>query len=258
MAEPNPKRHSDSEHGLLPKVFIVYPHNPQVYRWSPPTPLEQLRQRYPGSDQYLKQIQMDELKSREKEEKERILRHDKLVYNFAQFLESHKIAVSYEGLLLDTPTANYMRWFQEQMKDSDYILLIITESFCHFLSNEPPGGKERIFECEFLHIFVNSPRKTILPIFLDRPENFDLLPDALRASTTYHVSCIREYPYFDVQQPQLSNLYAVLTKQNRIRPPPQVLKVPVVTGGLQRRGIIYSNNVGINSIFFLHSHFRWE
>lgn len=232
--EPSPQRHTDPSLGLLSKVFIVYPHNPQVYQWVPPTPLEELQRRYPGySPDELRKVQIAEVKKREEEERERIERHDKLVYHFAQFLESHKIAVAYEGLLLDYPTDNYMKWFQKQMKDSDYVILIITESFCHFLSNDAPPDKERIFVGNFLHSFVHDPSRHILPVFLNTPLNSALLPDALKASSTYHVVANKEIPYFNVQQPQLDCLYAVLTKQNRVAPPAAIGVVPVV--GIQRR-----------------------
>lgn len=236
MAEPNRERYTDPTRGLLSKVFIVYPHNPQVYQWIPPTPLEELQRRYRGfSPDELQKIQIDEVKRRKLEEKARIENHDKLVHNFAQFLESHMIAVAYEGLLHDYPTDNYMKWFQKQMKDSDYVMLIITDSFCHFLSNEPPQDKERIFVGNFLHNFVHSPSKTVLPVFLNCPEDSSLLPDALRASATYHVVASEESPFFNVQQPQLDRLYAVLTKQNRMTPPAPIGVVPVISG-IQRRG----------------------
>jgi hypothetical protein len=240
MDAPNPKRHTDPTLGLLSKVFIVYPHNPQVYQWVRPTSLEELRYRYPeSSDDDLKRIQIDEVKQREMEEKRRIEDHDKLVHDFARFLESHLIAVAYEGLLHDYPTDNYMKWFQSQMEDSDYVILIITDSFSHFLSNQPPEDKERIFVGNFLHVFVHNPSKPLLPVFLNRREDTSLLPDALRASTTYQVMASRDHPYFNVQTPQLDRLYAVLTRQNRMAPPPapSIGTVPLIRG-LQRRGEI--------------------
>lgn len=188
------------------------------------------------SREELKQIQKEEKKRIKFEDEERIRNHDILVYRFAQFLDSCKIAVAYEGLLSDFAVTNYMKWFQEQMNDSDYIFLIITDSFCHFLSNEPPEDKERIFSGEFLHNFVNKgQKKPILPIFLNRRSDPNLLPDALRSSSTYHVAYSEHPPHFNVQQSQLDRLYALLTRQNRIQPPRQVSVVPVVSG-LQRRG----------------------
>ena len=259
QAGPNPRRHTDGIRGLLPKVFIVYPHNPQPYQWSPPTPAEDFRRLYPGaSDGEIRQRQMEEMETREAAVNEVIRQHDQLVYLFAQFLESHKIAVAYEGLLLDCPTPNYMRWFQEQMKDSDFILLIITESFEHFLSHTPPDGKERIFTGEFMHNVIHNPdpSRPLLPIFLNRPENRDLLPDALRASSTYHITANSHPPYFNVHQPQLDSLYAILTRQNRTEPPPPVSSIPII-GPRQRRRckpLIYAL---ISYLFILFIYFSW-
>ncbi len=215
MAEPNPQRHTDATFGLLPKVFIVYPHSPRVYTWTP-----------------VKELQ-DEQERRIKED---VGHQERLVYRFAQYLESLKIAVAYEGLLNDAFTPNYMKWFQDQIADSDYVILIITNSFCHFLSNQPPEGKERIFTGHFLHTFVNNPKKPVLPVFLDRPKELELLPDALRSSTTYMVRASSEPPYFDVRQRELDSLYALLTKQNRVAPPPIVSAIPIIGNSiLQRR-----------------------
>ena len=216
--EPNPQRHIDGTVGLLPKVFIVYPHNPELYTYHPDR----------------------EAQERNERETEQVIReHDRLVHLFAQFLENHKIAVAYEGLLMDKVIANYMKWFEDQMADSDYVILIITNSFCHFLSEQPPPGKERIFTGQFLHVFVNNPGKPILPVFLNRQKDMALLPNALRAASTYRVMCTREFPYFDVQQPELDRLYALLTKQNRMAPPPPVATIPIIGNSLMRRpGII--------------------
>lgn len=214
MAEPNPQRQIDATHGELSKVFIVYPHNPEVYKWSP-----------------VREQQLEQ----EKKTKEDVRLHDKLVHHFAQYLESLKITVAYEYLLRDLATPNYMKWFQDQIADSDYVILIITNSFCHFLSNQPPEGKERIFTGHFLHTFVNNPKKPILPVFLNRQRELDLLPDALRASTTYVVRASSQPPYFNVQQRELDSLYALLTKQNRVVRPPTVSAVPVIGNSLLQR-----------------------
>lgn len=224
---PNPQRYTDSDLGLLSKVFIVYPHNPQVYQWDPP---EELRRRHPNcSPAELHRMQREA-------ERERIRSHDQLVQLFADFLDSHKIAVAYEGLLLDCPVDSYMRWFERQMSDSDYIILIVTESFRPFLNDTRPEN-EHIFTGNFLHNFVHRPSKPILPVFLNRPENRDLLPDPLRASSTYRVAASREPPHFDVRQPELGRLYAVLTNQNRLQPPPQPERAVVhITSPLQGIG----------------------
>lgn len=240
MAEaPNPRRYTDDRCGLLPKVFIVYPHNPQPYVW---ISLAELQSSYP----HLTPEQLKEEKKRlQQRQAQQITYHDELVHRFAQFLETNKIAVAYEGLLMDTFVGNHMKWFQDQMKDSDYIFLIITESFCRFLSNQPPDGKEKIFSGEFLHVFVHNPSKPIVPVFLGRQRKNAHLPEALRASTTYQIPYSVNPPHFSVQQPETDRLYAMLTRQNRIEAPAQVGVVPVVSG-LSRRGMtdhVFSDSV---------------
>lgn len=236
---PNPTRYTDDVHGLLPKVFIVYPHNPQVYTWVAPTPIDDLQRKFPGkSDLDLRKIQVEDARKRENEREEIIRGHNELVFRFAQFLGHFKIAVAYEGLLLDHATPNKMKWFEEQMKDSDYILLIITDSFNHFLFHQPPEEKEPIFVGDFLHIVVYNSKKRLLPIFLDRPKNLDLLPSSLRSSSTYHVVMTsNRHPYFDLRQPELDSLYSFLTNQDRIQPPPAPKGgVPIMDGLRRKRG----------------------
>lgn len=214
MEEPNPQRHVDGTFGELSKVFIVYPHNPQIYTWNP---VEQQRK--------------EEAARRE----EVIKQHNQLVHHFAQFLQSMKIAVAYEGMLTDAFTSNYMKWFQTQILSSDYVILIITESFCPFLMNQPPEDKEKIFTGNFLHTLIHNPKKPLLPVFLNRPRNLDLLPDALRSSTTYTIMSTGYPPWFDVQMREMDSLFALLTRQSRIMPPPVVASVPIVNPFLRRR-----------------------
>ncbi len=241
MEGPNPIRFIDGRGRQLPKVFIVYPHNPQPYVWIPPPSEEDIRCKYPGtisiSQEQVQQIQLDEARRHVEEEKARIRSHDELVHKFAEFLRSNLIAVSYEGLLLDHPVSNYTKWFQAQMADSDFILLVITDSFKLFLSGNPPPpeGKERLFMGEFLHVLIHNPSKPLLPIFLNRPKDPNLLPDTLRACTTYQVMA-RDYPpHFDVQSPQLDSLYAFLTGQDRITPPLPVSFRPDISNLRSRR-----------------------
>lgn len=213
------------------KVFIVYPHNPHPYVWTPPTPEDELRRQYPEkNDGEISQMRVQEAIVIENEVKRQINCHNQLVDSFAKFLVKHGLDVVYEGLLQDKSTASYMRWFQEELKTSDFIVLIITDSFHHFLSNPltfPHNGEEQIFEGNFLHNLVHRPTKPLLPVFLGDSKNLDLLPDALRSSSTYQV---RTTPNFSLEESEMDSLYAVLTEQNRCELPPPGPKVVLLKG----------------------------
>ena len=204
----------------MPKVFIIYPHNPQPYVYKPPTAAEELRSRYPEkSDSEILEMRVQEEESRANDEKKRIVNHNELVHRFANFLTSNGLDVAYEGLLQDKSTSNCMRWFQEQLNMSDFVILIVTESLNYFLSDRrtfPHNGQEKIFESEFLHNFVHQPSKPLLPVFLGHPTNLDLLPDVLKCSSTYH---IKDTEDFSLLRSEMDNLYAALTNQSRSVPP---------------------------------------
>ena len=200
-------------------------------------PLQAFQQQFPQhSEQQLKRIQKEEQQRLKAEEKQRISYHNNLVRVFAEFLNSIKIAVAYEGCLLDQHVDSYMRWFREEMNTSDYIILIITESFCPFLSKKPPP-EEMIFQGNFLDNYVNDPPKPLLPVFLNRRKDTALLPFALKMSSSYHVVYNRDKPHFHVNQPELDRLCALLTRQDRVAlPTPPASAVPVLSGLQRRRG----------------------
>ena len=206
----------------MSKAFIIYPHNPEPYVWTSRTGKEELRRRYPEkSDDEILQMRIQEAEAIEKEEKRRINCHNELVDKFARFLMENGVTVVHEGQVRDKSVLNLMRWFQEQLKDCDYIILIITRSFHHYLSNPksvPPNGEEPFFEGEFLHNLIHKPGKPLLPVFLGGDKkDLSLLPDSLRSSSTYHV---RTTSQFSLHESEMDNLYAILTDQNRFAPRP--------------------------------------
>ncbi len=210
----------------MSKAFIVYPHNPEPYVWTPPTEEEELRRRFPGiSDEEIQQMRVDEVSAIESEKKRRIYAHDELVHRFADFLIANGVEAVHDGQVADKSISNRMRWYQDQLKLCNFIILIITKSFSHFLSNQQTfshNGEEVIFEGEFLYNLIHFSKKPLLPVFLGgEKKDLNLLPDALRMSSTYHIK--RE---FSLSHSETSALYAVLTNQNPCAPLPPG---PVVT-----------------------------
>lgn len=211
---PNPQRTRDASGCLLPKVFIAYPHNPFPYTQLDPG---YYKQHYPNQpDHVLQQHLAHDAQLHTLRQEEFIRQHMSRVHSLGQFLQQTGIAVSHDQLLLDRGSDNIMRWCQEQIEDSDFVILIITNSFKDFLDGEPPPEKEHLFVGNYLSNFVNNPRgKQLLPVFLDQSVNVQLIPKCLEMCRLYSVYT----PFVLGRGDDLQSLYALLTKQDRYAPP---------------------------------------
>lgn len=207
---PNPRRVHDPRYGLLPKVFVVYARNPTVYtQVAPPKPVPDM------TDEELQAFTVEATQHLQRQE-EAIRNHQALIRRFASFLQRSLIAVSYDQLLLDTGAGNQMRWYQEQIADSDYLILVITPSFKEFLQDEAPPEEEYIFTGHYLFNLINnpSPHLRFLPVFLNQPADRELLPVALKAASVFQI-----VEPFDVQRGDMCSLYAILTNQRLCEAP---------------------------------------
>ena len=213
---PNPQRTRDASGCLLPKVFIAYPHNPSPYTQLDPGYFRQL---YPNQpDHVLQPIIAGEMQRHADQQEMFIRQQMSKVYSLAQFLQQAGIAVSYDQLLSDVGSDNIMRWCQEQIEDSDFVILIITASFKGFLDGDVPPEKEHLFVGNYLSNFVHNPcGKQLLLVFFDQPVNSQLVPKCLEMSRFYSVYTS---PTLALGRgDNLENLYALLTKQDRYTPP---------------------------------------
>lgn len=210
---------------LQPKVFIAYPHNPVPYvQIAPPNVAEVLLHNPGMMEEEVRHMAKEEILRHAQAEEKAIEANKKLVYRFAQFLQKNAIIVSYDQMLTDTGASNLMKWSQQQIEDSDFVILIVTPSLCDFLSNEVPAEEEYLFVGDFLYNLIHNPpaNKPLLPVFLERVKDIGFLPKALEASTSYEIwqpFSIEHTPRND----DLESLYARLTGQNRYeqpKPPP--------------------------------------
>lgn len=211
---PNPQRTRDASGCLLPKVFIAYPHNPSPYTQLDPGYYRQL---YPSQpDHVLQQLIARDIQHHADQQEMVIRQHMSKVHSLAIFLQQTGIAVSYDQLLLDVGSDNIMRWCQEQIEDSDFVILIITNSFKEFLDGDVPPEKEQLFIGNYLSNFVHNPHgKHLLPVFFDQPTNSQLIPKCLEMCRLYSVYT----PLVLGRGDDLEMLYALLTKQDRYTPP---------------------------------------
>ena len=219
---PNPQRHEHFIFGLLKKVFILFPHNPNEYT-RPGLPTQQ-----PMSSAVMHGFG----KEVEQKEHQEITRHQEQVYRFACFLQRNHIAVAYDLMLKDTPASDVLKWVEDQINDSDYVILIITPSFSTFLAKPPPSEKEFIFGTGYVSRLVNYPKETkFLVVFLNREKDERLLPRALHGHTLYKIC--KPLEIGETRHDDLEDLYAVLTNQKRYTPSEPLGVIPLTKRKVQ-------------------------
>lgn len=211
-----PYRMRDESGCLLPKVFIAYPHNPSCYT-EVESDIDFYRKRYPGEPDHILQQKIDEVVQQHKiQQREQIKQHEAKVDCFAKFLHQACVAVAYDLLLTDVGAENIMRWCQEQIEDSDMVILIVTKSFNEFLNGEVPLESEQLFAGNYFSNFIHNPQgKILLPVFVDQPIDTQLIPRCLEMCKCYSITT----PLVLGRGDDLDALYALLTRQDRFAPP---------------------------------------
>ena len=168
----------------------------------------------------------------EQKEHQEITRHQEQVYRFACFLQRNHIAVAYDLMLKDTAVSDDLKWVDNQINDSDYVILIITPSFSTYLDDPPPREKECIFGTDYVSRLVRYPKKTkFLVVFLNREKDEQLLPTNLRGHTLYKIC--EPFEIGETRHDDLEDLYAVLTNQKRYTPSEPLRVVPLTKRKVQ-------------------------
>lgn len=221
MAEDplNPKRKTNPRDPTkcLPKVFIAYPRKPTVY--------EQLAPPDSGADDPQLWRQFEDLVIQHGRATEVETRaHEEAVKKFADFLITQWIAVAYDLLVRDRGIENITRWYQDQINDCDYLLLIVTPSLREFLNQRCPPDKEPLFTSDYLYNLIHSPRERsdgrkplqIVPVFLHCVKTLGHVPTALQGACMYE---IWDESYTQPLSEGLTSLLCRLTGQSRYQPP---------------------------------------
>ena len=168
----------------------------------------------------------------EQKEHQEITRHQDEVYRFARFLQENYIAVAYDLMMKDTPASDVLKWVDDQINDSDYVILIITPSFSTFLAKPPPREKECIFGTGYVSRLVNYPKKTkFLVVFLNREKDEQLLPTNLLGHTLYKIC--EPFEIGETRHDDLEDLYAALTNQKRYTPSEPLGVIPLTKRKVQ-------------------------
>ena len=200
------------------KVFIAYPHKPTAYQqYVPP-------QNAAGDPEFRRRFE-EEVVAHGMAAEGEIRSQEEAVKKFADFLHTQLVTVYHDLLIRDTGTANIMRWCQQRIAESDYLIIITTPSLLQFLDGRCPPDKEPLFSADFLYNLIHSsPRRRsdgkpleMIPVFLGRPKNLEQVPLGLQGSSMYEVW---DSEYREPLSEGITRLLCRLTRQNRYEPPP--------------------------------------
>lgn len=170
---------------LLPKVTVIYAHNPDYYIQIAPPIMESEE----TQAQYTSKVLHNE------QYREQNITHQKeLVKKFVHFLKLLGIAAAYDQLIDDCPVDNKRKWIEGQVKDSDYVIFIVTPSFEALIEAEDTPVEEMIFQGPYLHNLMSNPghnvnggKIVLVSVFLDRSKLSVCIPKTLETGNTFEL-----------------------------------------------------------------------
>ena len=217
-----PCSRTDPRYGRIKKVFMAYIHNPDPYeQYIPPYTRDQLR------NPAIYRQALREKAEHSTHQLDKIQLHKATVRRLIESLVSCGVAVSHDQIHEEEHVTNLLKYYEDQIIDSDAVLLIITKSLNYYMSNEAPMDENEILLTRhFLHnlMTIKKPSGTcFIPVFINRPVDRSSIPTTLASSNCYSVC-----EPFDVCSGGLSDLYAYLTNQNTLELPSssEVIAIP--------------------------------
>lgn len=165
---------------FLRKATIVYAHNPDLYEWIEPPIIK--------DKATLAQHERELVENEERMEHD-IAEQKELVKEFVAFLQSLGITVAYDQLIDDCAVNNRRLWIQNHIKNSGYVIFIITPSFVPFIENDVTPEREMIFQGPYLHNLISNPGKNqvLVSVFLNRPRDCEQVPKALETGNIFEL-----------------------------------------------------------------------
>ena len=159
-----------------PKVTVVYAHNPNIYKQIEPP--------------IIKDKATLAQHERELVENEHAIAEQKeLVKEFVAFLESLGITVAYDQQIDECRVNNRRLWIQDNIKNSGFVIFIITPSFVPFIEADVTPEREMIFQGPYLHNLISNPGKNqvLVSVFLNRPRDYEQVPKALETGNVFEL-----------------------------------------------------------------------
>jgi len=131
------------------------------------------------------------------------------VLRLAYVLCNMKVDVTVDLFLRDNPPNSWPLWYEQNIKDSDVVLCMITENFYHNLTtgNHTTGYS--------VYNLMNLSTIAVRAVFLNTKKVLDHIPPSMRGATCY---CLNSNQ-LSIDHEEFASLYAFLTGQNRIEKP---------------------------------------
>ena len=144
----------------------------------------------------------------------------------AKCLREYHVDVILDMFECDNPPSSWPMWYEENIRESDVVLCIITEHFYHKLTR----GNHVIGQS--VYNLMNDSDTAFRAVFLNTPKHMENVPTSMRGSTCYCLSSLQ----LTFENKEFASLYAFLTGQNRIDKPElgEMVVLPY-SSGLQKR-----------------------
>lgn len=211
-----PRSIDHPQFGRIKKVFLAYIQNPEVYEsYKPPYSVEQLL-----SDLSLQERVKEEIAYHNENQRSRKKEHTDLVKEFAEYLRENGVSVAYDGYFELENVECTHQFYEQQIRDSDFVLLVITPSLKYYLQNDPPVEEPMapLFQSKAMVNLMTvqiPPGTHFVPIFLNRERDINLVPINLASASMYTIC-----KPFDITKGDLYNLYSLFTNQTMAPPEP--------------------------------------
>lgn len=131
------------------------------------------------------------------------------IFKFAQDLRSEGIDAMVD-LYEEAPSEGWPRWMENQIRKSDYVLVVVTKSYYDKMYNTP--GKGVSWEVNLIYTLLystNAETTKFIPVFFSEGDD-QYIPTPLKSFTYYNISNKEQY----------DNLYWRLRGVNtRVKPP---------------------------------------
>ena len=185
------------------KVTLFYAQNPEIYLQIYPPNVEEMLKENPRLSEagIIAQYEEDCLRNGRYIDNN-VSRQRRIVREFAEFLQREDVRVSYDQQIEDRPVISKTQWMQGEIKDSDYVVFIITPSFQEFMKVAPQ--EELFFQGSYLRNLIDNLETradgsavNMVCVFLDRPIDLGHVPTALRSG---HVFSVWTQFYLDSQR----------------------------------------------------------
>lgn len=143
-----------------------------------------------------------------------------LICKFASRLTQLNVDVTLDLFIKDEFTGNWNIWHEKKLKESDFVLCLITKEFTNHLTGEHAGVKGNA-----TYNLMDAHSHAFIPVFLCSEKRINYIPTCIQGSSNFFIS------YFDLSRDvkdsseDFQTLYSILTSQNRRKKPERGQKV---------------------------------